>query len=271
MGRSARRRRTAAWRGVARRAATTSAAAPAAATATHPNTSVSPWLGERRDDSRTILQALSEIAKSVFRMRRSEREVDVQNKDRVCSPEEGDTNRLCGLCERHDTNPSPCPHIRSSQSHPKAISLLQDPKTEPEPTEEPPAKPEPLLTALYILLPLLLIALLAICAYWLVRRAQYYAMRRKQEAEEAGRGLDATQLGALSSGSGSLGQHRPIQLRHVVARGRFGHVYLADWAEKPVAVKIFPAADVDSWMQEQDIYAVEGRNRYFIFAGCPTL
>ncbi|KAG8189003.1 hypothetical protein JTE90_019014 [Oedothorax gibbosus] len=47
---------------------------------------------------------------------------------------------------------------------------------------------------------------------------------------------------------------RPIQLLEVKAQGRFGAVWKAIMNNEPVAVKIFPPQDKNSWLIEQEIY-----------------
>lgn len=48
---------------------------------------------------------------------------------------------------------------------------------------------------------------------------------------------------------------RQIQLKHSVARGRFGEVWLGDWRGEKVAVKIFASRDEQSWKRETEIYS----------------
>lgn len=54
-----------------------------------------------------------------------------------------------------------------------------------------------------------------------------------------------------------LTQHRPINLRELKARGRFGAVWRAEVKpEGEVAVKVFPLQDKESWVTEQNIFNV---------------
>ncbi|XP_071534737.1 activin receptor type-2A isoform X2 [Panulirus ornatus] len=49
---------------------------------------------------------------------------------------------------------------------------------------------------------------------------------------------------------------RPIQLREIKARGRFGAVWKANLHSDVVAVKIFPVQDKQSWMVEKEVYSL---------------
>jgi serine/threonine protein kinase len=48
---------------------------------------------------------------------------------------------------------------------------------------------------------------------------------------------------------------RQIELKHAIARGRFGEVWLGDWRGEKVAVKIFSSRDEKSWKRETEIYS----------------
>ncbi|VDK77112.1 unnamed protein product [Litomosoides sigmodontis] len=48
----------------------------------------------------------------------------------------------------------------------------------------------------------------------------------------------------------------------LVARGRFGHVFRGVLNSETVAVKVFPSVDVNSWIVEQEIYAIASLRRH---------
>lgn len=48
---------------------------------------------------------------------------------------------------------------------------------------------------------------------------------------------------------------RQIELKQIVARGRFGEVWMGDWRGENVAVKIFTSRDEKSWKRETEIYS----------------
>uniref|UniRef100_A0A915PWU1 Serine/threonine-protein kinase receptor n=1 Tax=Setaria digitata TaxID=48799 RepID=A0A915PWU1_9BILA len=48
----------------------------------------------------------------------------------------------------------------------------------------------------------------------------------------------------------------------LVARGRFGQVFRGMLDNEPVAVKVFPSVDVNSWIVEQEIYAISSLRRH---------
>ncbi|XP_050702207.1 activin receptor type-2A-like isoform X2 [Eriocheir sinensis] len=49
---------------------------------------------------------------------------------------------------------------------------------------------------------------------------------------------------------------RPIQLREIKARGRFGAVWKANLHNDVIAVKIFPVQDKQSWLVETEVYSL---------------
>ena len=67
----------------------------------------------------------------------------------------------------------------------------------------------------------------------------------------------------MTSGSGS-GMPRmvdrtiakEIELQEVIGSGRYGQVYLGDYRDEHVAVKIFSTVDEESWNREKDIYSI---------------
>ncbi|VDP14151.1 unnamed protein product [Soboliphyme baturini] len=101
----------------------------------------------------------------------------------------------------------------------------------------------------YSLIPIFMIALLILFIFFLYRRCR---LNREMKPNSS-----------FSSVSHKLppspkSPPRLIQLIKVTSRGRFGDVWKAVMNDQAVAVKIFPAHDVDSWVQEQEIYAVPG-------------
>ncbi|XP_035919582.1 activin receptor type-2A [Anopheles stephensi] len=64
--------------------------------------------------------------------------------------------------------------------------------------------------------------------------------------------------------------HRPIDLKDIKARGRFGVVWRAQLGNQEVAVKIFPMQERQSWITEQEIFKLPRMNHANIleFIGC---
>uniref|UniRef100_A0A182P6U7 receptor protein serine/threonine kinase n=1 Tax=Anopheles epiroticus TaxID=199890 RepID=A0A182P6U7_9DIPT len=64
--------------------------------------------------------------------------------------------------------------------------------------------------------------------------------------------------------------HRPIDLKDIKARGRFGVVWKAQLGTQEVAVKIFPMQERQSWITEQEIFKLPRMNHPNIleFIGC---
>ncbi|XP_049277230.1 activin receptor type-2A [Anopheles funestus] len=64
--------------------------------------------------------------------------------------------------------------------------------------------------------------------------------------------------------------HRPIDLKDIKARGRFGVVWRAQLGNQEVAVKIFPMQEKQSWITEQEIFKLPRMNHSNIleFIGC---
>uniref|UniRef100_A0AAG5DVI6 Serine/threonine-protein kinase receptor n=1 Tax=Anopheles atroparvus TaxID=41427 RepID=A0AAG5DVI6_ANOAO len=73
----------------------------------------------------------------------------------------------------------------------------------------------------------------------------------------------------ISSSSTNI-SHRPIDLKDIKARGRFGVVWRAQLGNQEVAVKIFPMQERQSWITEQDIFKLPRMNHPNIleFIGC---
>ncbi len=100
-----------------------------------------------------------------------------------------------------------------------------------------------LFTTLMSLVPLSGIALIGAVAYWMWRRHKF-AYHEPLPIEEPP---------PLPPPSPLLGL-KPLQLKEIKARGRFGCVWKAQLANEFVAVKIFPLQEQKSWMVEKDFY-----------------
>ena len=74
---------------------------------------------------------------------------------------------------------------------------------------------------------------------------------------------DDSMLETMTSGSGSGIPRmvertiaKQIELQEVIGSGRYGQVYLGDYRDDHVAVKIFSTVDEESWNREKDIYSI---------------
>lgn len=122
------------------------------------------------------------------------------------------------------------------------------------PVDPPGPEPTPQwLLAFLVVAAFLALGALLLAAFWLIRRRQY-SRRWKEAGATTATPSPAWKMSPLSP---TL-THQPIQLDQIIARGRYGNVWKARLRQDLVAVKVFPAQDVDSWMQEQDVYALEG-------------
>lgn len=141
--------------------------------------------------------------------------------------------------------------------------------------EPPPATPAPPVTlapeqsnltepweaVLYILVPIVLLAMVVFVIFYYYRR---YKACKYCEKHGPSLFLDGDLGTPPRLSPRQPAQLLPIQLREedLIARGRFGRVYRAQMADQVVAVKKFPFEDGDSWIQEQEIYAVEGMKHH---------
>ncbi|XP_077873481.1 activin receptor type-2A isoform X1 [Ictidomys tridecemlineatus] len=125
-----------------------------------------------------------------------------------------------------------------------------------QPTSNPVApKPPYYNILLYSLVPLMLIAGIVICAFWVYRHhkmAYPPVLVPTQHAfhimiEDPGPPPPSPLLGL-----------KPLQLLEVKARGRFGCVWKAQLLNEYVAVKIFPIQDKQSWQNEYEVYSLPG-------------
>ncbi|XP_030629949.1 activin receptor type-1 [Chanos chanos] len=128
--------------------------------------------------------------------------------------------------------------------------------------------------ALFVLGPMVVLALLSLLAVLVCRRLHHGRLERLHEFDtEQGAidGLIASNVGdstladlldhSCTSGSGSglpfLVQRtvaRQISLVECVGKGRYGEVWRGQWQGENVAVKIFSSRDEKSWFRETEIY-----------------
>ncbi|XP_053290527.1 activin receptor type-1 [Pleuronectes platessa] len=128
--------------------------------------------------------------------------------------------------------------------------------------------------ALFVLGPVVVLALLSVVSVLACRRLHHGRLHRLQEFDtEQGAidGLISSNVGdstladlldhSCTSGSGSglpfLVQRtvaRQISLMECVGKGRYGEVWRGQWQGENVAVKIFSSRDEKSWFRETEIY-----------------
>ncbi|KAM9842431.1 activin receptor type-1 [Aulostomus maculatus] len=127
--------------------------------------------------------------------------------------------------------------------------------------------------ALFVLGPVVVLALLSLVSVLACRRLHHGRLQRLQEDTEQGAidGLITSNVGdstladlldhSCTSGSGSglpfLVQRtvaRQISLVECVGKGRYGEVWRGQWQGENVAVKIFSSRDEKSWFRETEIY-----------------
>uniref|UniRef100_A0A2K5M3R5 Serine/threonine-protein kinase receptor n=1 Tax=Cercocebus atys TaxID=9531 RepID=A0A2K5M3R5_CERAT len=100
---------------------------------------------------------------------------------------------------------------------------------------------------LYSLVPLMLIAGIVICAFWVYRHHKMAYPPVLVPTQDPGPPPPSPLLGL-----------KPLQLLEVKARGRFGCVWKAQLLNEYVAVKIFPIQDKQSWQNEYEVYSLPG-------------
>ncbi|XP_067098757.1 activin receptor type-1 [Osmerus mordax] len=128
--------------------------------------------------------------------------------------------------------------------------------------------------ALFVLGPVVILALLSVLSVLACRRLHHGRLHRLQEfdpEQSAIDGLITSNVGdstladlfdhSCTSGSGSglpfLVQRtvaRQISLVECVGKGRYGEVWRGQWQGENVAVKIFSSRDERSWFRETEIY-----------------
>lgn len=115
----------------------------------------------------------------------------------------------------------------------------------PSTTPVPPQEPDMVQPVAWTLGTLILVVVTVTVLFYLYRRrkmANFMAIPRVESA-------------ALVPPSPPMGL-RPIQLREIKARGRFGAVWKANLHNDIIAVKIFPVQDRQSWIVEVDVYSL---------------
>ncbi|XP_067229259.1 activin receptor type-2A isoform X2 [Chanodichthys erythropterus] len=117
------------------------------------------------------------------------------------------------------------------------------------PTTSNPVSPKPDLfpTLLYSLIPVMAVAVILFISFWMYRHLKLTYPPLLVPSQDPG----------LMPPSPLLGQ-KPLQLLEVKARGRFGCVWKAQLLNEPVAVKIFPVQNKQSWQNEYEIYSMSG-------------
>ncbi|KAI1721412.1 protein kinase domain-containing protein [Ditylenchus destructor] len=136
---------------------------------------------------------------------------------------------------------------------------------QPEPTEAvDPLAPDDTIHMVFsiILVAFLFVAVCMACCLL------FYSLRRKLQ-NQAKLGIKQTSLHDGTAGKlpgeeehiALIGDQRAnlhnIVLLERVSNGRFGQVYRAQLGDTIMAAKIFPATDVDSWVNEQDLYTLK--------------
>ncbi|KAI1242566.1 Activin receptor type-2B, partial [Lamprotornis superbus] len=119
--------------------------------------------------------------------------------------------------------------------------------TGPEVIYEPPPPPPSLLNILvYSLLPIAVLSMAILLAFWMYRhRKPPYG--HVDIIEDPGPPPPSPLVGL-----------KPLQLLEIKARGRFGCVWKAQLMNDYVAVKIFPIQDKQSWQSEREIFNTPG-------------
>ena len=110
-----------------------------------------------------------------------------------------------------------------------------------------------LTTLMYSLVPITGLALVISLTFWMWRRHKFAYNYHDQLPNEDPCPLPPpTPLVGL----------RPLQLKEVKARGRFGCVWKAQLLNETVAVKIFPVQEERSWRTEVEIYSLAQLNTH---------
>lgn len=110
----------------------------------------------------------------------------------------------------------------------------------------PPHSPSVLGVLVCSLLPLSMLCLSLLVAFWVYRQ-------RKPPYGH----VDLNEEAGLPPPSPVVGL-KPLQLLEIKARGRFGCVWKAQMLSECVAVKVFPMQDKQSWQNERDVFAGPG-------------
>lgn len=115
----------------------------------------------------------------------------------------------------------------------------------PSTTTSPSSSEISLFSMLTLIFGIFIFAMLIIVLYFFYRRSKIRYSDRKSGKEK----------GKLPFCNESSNQQIKFEVKSLISRGRFGSVYQATLENGDlVAVKVFPASDQDSWIQEHDIY-----------------
>ena len=98
---------------------------------------------------------------------------------------------------------------------------------------------------------------------WLRSKRRILKMPLPIDSQGSSDITDDSMAETMTSGSGS-GMPRmvdrtiakQIELQEVIGSGRYGQVYLGEYRDEHVAVKIFSTVDEESWNREKDIYSI---------------
>uniref|UniRef100_A0A674ASI8 Serine/threonine-protein kinase receptor n=1 Tax=Salmo trutta TaxID=8032 RepID=A0A674ASI8_SALTR len=113
--------------------------------------------------------------------------------------------------------------------------------------KSPPPMPTLLNVLVYSLLPITMLSMALLLAFWMYRhRKPPYG--HVDINEDPGLVLPPSPLVGL----------KPLQLLEIKARGRFGCVWKAQMMNEYVAVKVFPIQDKQSWTNERDVFLTPG-------------
>uniref|UniRef100_A0A4W5PZ67 Serine/threonine-protein kinase receptor n=1 Tax=Hucho hucho TaxID=62062 RepID=A0A4W5PZ67_9TELE len=111
----------------------------------------------------------------------------------------------------------------------------------------PPTTPTLLNVLVYSLLPITMLSMALLLAFWMYRH-------RKPPYGH----VDINEDPGLVPPPSPLVGLKPLQLLEIKARGRFGCVWKAQMMNEYVAVKVFPIQDKQSWMNERDVFLTPG-------------
>nr|XP_046148846.1 activin receptor type-2B [Oncorhynchus gorbuscha] len=111
----------------------------------------------------------------------------------------------------------------------------------------PPPTPTLLNVLVYSLLPITMLSMALLLAFWMYRH-------RKPPYGH----VDINEDPGLVPPPSPLVGLKPLQLLEIKARGRFGCVWKAQMMNEYVAVKVFPIQDKQSWMNERDVFLTPG-------------
>ena len=98
---------------------------------------------------------------------------------------------------------------------------------------------------------------------WLRSKRRMLKLPIPSDSRDSSDITDDSMAETMTSGSGSGVPRmvertiaKQIELQEVIGSGRYGQVYLGDYRDEHVAVKIFSTVDEESWKREKDIYSI---------------